>query len=94
MRIALATIFLLALALFVFTFLGQQAAFYRWHNSGMDLRRYQYSGGKSAEPECERLINQSYPRWQEWAVIRGLSGGLLLTALAGFWIERRRRIAP
>ena len=94
MRIVLATICLLAFAVFVFTFLGQQAAFYRWHNGGMDLRRYQYSGGKSAEPEFERLIWQGNPRWQEWAVIRGLSAGLFVTALVGFWIERRRRVLP
>ena len=94
MRTVLTFISVLALAVLVFTFLGQSAAFYRWHNTSMDLRRYRHSAGQGAESEFERLINQSYPRWQEWAVIRGLSGGVLLTALAGFWIERRRRISP
>lgn len=94
MRTVLATICLLAFAVFVFTFLGQSAAFYRWHHGTTEVRRYYHPADKEAAQDFERRIWQSYPRWQEWAVIRGLSGGLLLAALAGFWIERRRRISP
>jgi hypothetical protein len=57
------------------------------------VRRY-YPADKEAAQDFERRIWQSHPRWQEWAVIRGLSGGLLVAAVAGFWMERRRRISP
>jgi hypothetical protein len=93
MRIVLSIISTLAFAVFVFTFLGQRAAFYCWHNGSMEVRRY-YPADQEAARDFEQRIGQSYPRWQEWAVIRGLSGGLFLTALVGFWIERRRRVLP
>ena len=91
MRKVLSIISVLAAATFVVTFLGQSAAFYRWHHGSMELRRNYLPADQVAARDFESRIWQSYPRWQEWMMIRVLSGGMLVAALTGFWIERRGR---
>ena len=92
MRPVLIVTIALAAAVFVYTFLGQSAAFYRWHNGSMEVRKFLPSDPTAAK-DFESRIWHSSPRWHEWVVIRLLSGALLVTASVGICIERRGRHA-
>jgi hypothetical protein len=94
MRKILAAILVLAAGVMIVTFQGQFSAFYTWYNGSSELRKAYRPVDQAAAQEFDRRIWQSHPRWQEWMMIRVLSGGLLLTAVVGFWVERRGRHSP